>query len=152
MAGQGVHQWLYGAAHKTYKFLEQAEQVTLIKWAVSQCGRPLDPAEVEKTVRKVRKRRDRGDCADEPPWPKPEPERVDQLVMAGPTLAQLCELSPIQPLSDDPAYWLNVLFPGDPLLCITRERMYRQAYQLPEIKRYWVTKTKSQWVRKNLRR
>src|SRR5262245_16812011 len=109
-AGQGVHQWLFGAAHQTYSFLEQSEQIALIKWAVRQCGRTLDPGEVEKTVRKVRLKRDRGDSADEPAWPKPEPERADQLVMAGPTLAELHELSAIQTLSDDPAYWLNALF------------------------------------------
>jgi hypothetical protein len=150
-AGQGVHQWIYGAAHKTYKFLEAAEQIALLNWAIHKCGRaPSPPNEIEATVRKVRNQRDRGDCSSLPAWPKPEPERTDQLVMTGPTLAEFHELSAIQALSDDPVYWLNILFSDDPLLCIARELVSHGTGRSPEIKRYWATRIKSQWTQQDL--
>ena len=151
VAGQGVHQWVYGAAHKTYAHLESNEQIALLKWAVYRSGRPPQPGEVENAVEKVRLKHEHGADTPEAAWTPPEPELTDQLVMAGPRLAELQEeLSPVRPLSDDPAYWLNVLFENDPLLCIAREVVRHILNKPPEIKRYWHTKYKSEWIKGNL--
>jgi hypothetical protein len=141
-AGSGVHQWMCSAAHVTYPFLTAKEQIELLHWAVARSGRAPGPNEIEKTVYHVRDWRESGRKTNSAAWPKPDFTRVNQLVLNGPTKVEFSEQSIIRPLSGDPAYWVNTLFSGDPLLCLSQEIWDPRK---GEIARHWTTKPKSQW-------
>jgi hypothetical protein len=146
LAGTGVHQWFYKAARRTCRYLEETDQNELLAWAVRNCGRSPGPQEIEKTVHKVRTQYDAGlEFTGGSAWPEPNYEFVNQLVSGGPTIAEVRNASPVWPLSDDPLYWLNILFAqGNPLLCLAKE-VWKDTGTGREVVRYWSTRSKAAW-------
>jgi hypothetical protein len=146
VAGTGVHQWLCSATHVSYPYLEAREQIELLHWAVTKSGRAPTPGEIEKTVAHIRSHRDRGQSSYNSAWPKVQYEKVNQLVLDGPTRNEFAATSEVRELSINPACWVDTLFTNDPLLCLSREVWTRPAgAPKPTIARRWTTQRKSKW-------
>jgi hypothetical protein len=161
-----VHQWLASAAHRTYAYLDAAEQERVLYWATRDCGRDPQFNEIERTVENIRRKRGSGEAASQyyKPWPSPVPEAIDEIVCGSIVGSNLLALSP-QDLYDgvslsrngnivpcysgglNPGSWLLQLFPSGSNLCLGQECLY---YASPgeklSIYRKWRTRRRDSWV------
>ena len=114
--GDGVHRWLYGAAHALKGVTNSACAMGILSRAVRGCGRTVSAREIEAAVsdafsestRRVRR------------WPRKNLPKIREICRNGPNLADLWYSSPTfytrrHRCTDD---ILDALFEGDPLLCL----------------------------------
>lgn len=129
-SGTGVHRWLFHAAcylHDAGTPAEEAAEQIAEGIAASDPHR-VDRAEIRRTVMKVWQ-----GPVSTPTWPravsrtaKPRPmwPRVVEIVKSGPRQADLWEASPVRMDEDAPdtEAIIDMLFPGNPLLCVAKAK------------------------------
>jgi hypothetical protein len=64
-------------------------------------------------------------------WPTRDRARITEVARHGARLVDLIELSPHRPHELDAEHLVDVLFPGNPLLCVSESRSVRAATTLP---------------------
>ena len=126
-AGAGVHLWLFKVARQLWPHRERAEIIALLAATVADCGRHVPLSEIEAAVDKAK------DCAWRPgrngflnspatprAWPELNPKSRAEIVADSGALVDLWEASPVRIESNEPRTEeiLDVLFPGNPLLCV----------------------------------
>lgn len=136
-AGEGVHFWIFRIARNLIVHMSEADIFTLLKNKVATCGRRVPEKEILSQIRNARVYAWRPEkpnlfplgaaLPDEvalrppsPAWPKANHEAIRSIVGGGGGLYDLAERSPIRFGNDEPRTEeiIDVLFPGDPLLCI----------------------------------
>jgi hypothetical protein len=144
----GVHQWLARAAHKTFPFFEEKEQVKVLRWSMRDCGRNPQPREIESTVSNIRARRKSGEADGSlyRAWPLHDHAEIDLLVRTGVTVAKLREKSP-HPITEVPPFaWLERLFPANSLVCMAQEHLRGfDSCGVPSFYREWHTRIRDNW-------
>jgi hypothetical protein len=138
-AGDGLHFWIFRVARHLLAHLDERSTFELIKAKASNCGRLQGKLERE-IVQQIQGARpyvwqpkfpkafphlivDHAlpPIAPQPAWPEANSLLITSIVEAGPTLADLFELSPVRFDDDAPSQTeqiIDILFPGDPLLCV----------------------------------
>jgi hypothetical protein len=118
-AGEGVNHWLFYAALKLHRFKIEAEEIEeLLEEATADCGRAMKPDEISRAVRNSAP----GVLKQRPwrrSWPQRNYEQIEAIGAHGMRLSELERRSPIQldPFQANSETIIDVLFPGDPLLC-----------------------------------
>ena len=154
LAGGGVHKWLFSIARQLLAHYSAEEVVRLLAQATANCGRRVSHREIVEAVNAAAK------CAwqptrvgttikpnffqkserslSEPTWPKVNDEQREAILKHRITLVDLWELSPFYFEQSSTAAILDVLYPGDPLLCVGR--------YLPSNATEHYTRKKSEWL------
>lgn len=120
-SGGGVHRWLYKAACTLKPFFDANKVFELIQRGSSGCGRDVSAREIEDAINAAQSASLRS-TKRLPKWPSTNDEQVEAIVSEGGGLAELWESSPLR-LDDDVSHTeevIDLLFPGDPLLCAGR--------------------------------
>jgi hypothetical protein len=121
-SGQGVHQWLFGAALSLTSYFDDAQIIEVLEAYVSCRGREQ---EIEKAVSSAR-RIAKGEGVSEPRslWPAIDYTTVHKIVVDCPVrLKDLRSMSPMDLSGEDSKTEeiIDSLFLGNPLLCFGRE-------------------------------
>jgi hypothetical protein len=130
-AGSGVHLWLYKVARQLHAHRHEEDIVRLLMSACQGCGRPVPVHEIRDAVVNSRNTAwqplgSSGSVQGEskPAWPAVNPDaRRKAICGAGiEGVADLWAASPTVCTSDslDAEFFIDRLFPNDPLLCIGR--------------------------------
>jgi hypothetical protein len=143
----GVHQWMAKAAWRMHDYLSSEEQVKTLYWALRDCGRALQPREVEHTITNISKKRNgQSGVSSTRPWPEPVLSEVDKIICRGPwnlTERTPGDINPALSAHD----WLRRLFPPGTLLCVSQEVVYLSSSNLePFIFRRWHTRRIETWA------
>lgn len=128
-AGTGVHSWLFNAANRLHDANVPAAEATesLAEAIYAADPRRVDRGEILRTVAKVwqgpvRANAGRWPSLARPVKPRPMWSRIADIVRNGPRMADLWEASPVRCDEDmpDAEAIADMLFPGNPLLCVAR--------------------------------
>jgi hypothetical protein len=134
-AGSGIHAWLYHMANRLH---DEGFDADTAERLLTEQIREQDPArkgldsEMRRTMRHVwqtpcvgHSARFTGLSNARPTFPKATPhwQRIADVVKGGMRLADLWEVSPVRIDEDAPDTegFIDLLFPGNPLLCVARE-------------------------------
>jgi hypothetical protein len=122
---EGLNLWFYKVARVLHPFRDSAEIIELLRAATF--GDPVKPGEIERAVQ-----RSKGTAwkpgqvpqgaAQASAWPKVNAEQREAVIASGFGLVDLWEISPVR-FEDKESHTeqiIDVLFPGDPLLCVGR--------------------------------
>jgi len=141
----GVHRWLAKAVWRMHDRLTDEEQTRILYWATRNCGRRMQPGEIENTISNINRKRDgRLNGRFFKPLSHPVPEEINKIVFEGPR--DLRSLTKID-ASLSAHQWLLRLFPVDSLLCLAQEVVHCNPSDLqPYISRHWCTKRLQNWV------
>lgn len=128
VAGSGVHPWLFRMARQLHAHRDEQTICDMLAAAVDGCGRPVPKSEIVAAVTSAK------DCAWQPngtgravttkpapKWPPLNPELRGEILASNQIcLADLWDMSPtrIEGSSPDAEWFVDQLFPGDPLLCV----------------------------------
>jgi hypothetical protein len=125
--GQGVHQWLYKVARQLHHHRDPETIHQLLSAAVDGCGRLVPDSEIAAAIASAAENAWKPNGSSPPPgqrqpkWPPLNPELRGEILASNQIcLADLWDLSPtrIEGSSPDAEWFVDQLFPGDPLLCI----------------------------------
>jgi len=124
--GAGVHQWLFKVARQLHAHRDDQSIADLLSVAVDGCGRHVPQSEIIAAVESARGcawqpsggTREARVTPPPPRWPQVDTDRVAKLPRF--TLPHLWDKSPtICDRDSTPAeFFIDELFPGNPLLCI----------------------------------
>lgn len=136
-SGDGVHQWLFTAALKLHRCskLSDDDRAALLFWAVRNCGRAVSGKEIDDAIcnskriaqgaqqhrKSARRAQDVHKAGLTTGWPSLSVELRERALASAPfSVAQLQQTSPTPTgqAHQDSAWYVDQLFPGDPLLCI----------------------------------
>lgn len=147
-AGAGVHGWLFSCARHLHAHLNEEAIIALLSASVLACGRPVPERELKDAVKNSREVAwrptpadgtvDRGrstakapggviPSADVERWPTPNAQMRQRAIMDASSYGVECiydlwEKSPhrLEGMSS-PDDWVDILFPGNPWLCIAKK-------------------------------
>jgi hypothetical protein len=119
--GSGLNLWFYRVARVLHPFRASAEIIELLRAATS--GEPLQHGEIERAVERSKATAWQPGEAPQrttPTWPKVNAKgRAEVIKSTGAGLVDLWEISPVR-IEDNKSHTeaiIDVLFPGNPLLC-----------------------------------
>jgi hypothetical protein len=127
---KGVHQWLNSMAASLHHYIGDQDCVAeLLGKYSADCGREVTYDEIWDAVLDSAAwlGRQHGKASEHertPKWPNPDPERIQEVVRQGPTLAELEASSPGRWSDAAPKteQVIDVLFPCNPLLCAAQKK------------------------------
>ena len=128
-AGTGVNNWLFRCARVLHPYRPEVEIEQLLTAASAACGRVVTPVEVSRAIANSRAYAPtlghrNIDSVPHRKWPVPELYQIENIVRDGPKLVELWDQSPVQ-FADNAIHTeaiINVLFPGNPLLCVGQSK------------------------------
>jgi hypothetical protein len=119
--GGGLHPWLFRVARLFHPYRDEDEIIELLRAATA--GEPVKPGEIESAVARSKAAAwipgQSSRAMPAPAWPAVDRKVRDAIIQSGGGLVDLWEASPVR-LDDNEAHTealLDVLFPGNPLLC-----------------------------------
>jgi len=118
--GEGLNLWLYRVARVLHPYRAPAEIIELLR--ATTAGEPIKHGEIERAVERSKAtawHAGQPPVSPAPAWPKVNLEQREAVTASGPGLVDLWEDSPIR-FKDFDSHTeeiIDVLFPGDPLLC-----------------------------------
>jgi hypothetical protein len=120
--GEGLNLWLYRVARVLHPYRDPAEIIELLRAATA--GEPVKRGEIERAVERSKATAWKPgeatqNVSQSPPWPKVNAEQREAVISSGAGLVDLWEISPLR-FNDNQSHTeeiINILFPGDPLLC-----------------------------------
>lgn len=128
--GDGVHTWLFKTARQLHAHRDIETICNLLAAAVDGCGRHVPASEIKSAVENA------SECAwrpagsqganrpgrSAPKWPPQNRGRISEILSDRFGLADLWHASPMRCTHDstDAEFFVDALFPGNPLLCIGR--------------------------------
>ncbi|MEY2565261.1 MAG: hypothetical protein QOH88_3454 [Verrucomicrobiota bacterium] len=115
----GFHSWLFTTALKLHRLFLSCQDVESILYQAPSY-REARAGEIEDAVRNSAVLAGRPDSEWTPKWPAANFEEIEEITLAGPTLADVQDLSPLQIDSAEnySEELIDALFPGNPLLCV----------------------------------
>lgn len=132
-ASAGVHRWLFITALRLRSYWLSDEQIAeLLEAATRDCGREVPDREIADAVRNSRSERPAWSQAGPilgsassstnpaaPRWPARNYSLIQEIGRSGPSMAELADLTPerCRQLRHNQVQVLDLLFPGNPLLC-----------------------------------
>ena len=125
--GVGVHQWLFKVARHLHHHRMSEDIVLLLAAAIEGCGRHVPAKEIREAVENSKSVAwtppdpTNPKQARVPKWPACDPSmRRKAIASAGVTMADVRRLSPVPCTSEsvDAEFYVDQLFPGNPLLCV----------------------------------
>lgn len=125
-SGGGVHPWLFKVSRQLHAHRTAEEIFALLRASVDGCGRCVPDSEILAAIK------DAAECAwkpnatashitkPRPKWPSRDAPRIAEILADPFSIYRMWEASPARL---EPGGWpsemiLEILFPGDPLLCI----------------------------------
>jgi hypothetical protein len=155
-AGGGLNDWLLCAANRLRHYVSKDEAFQILGPIAREHGR-YDPREIERQVTTAYSdlstaptaHNDIVSLAYSQPdqlirksgWPEPNNHRIHSILASEPFgVCDLWEQSPVKLLDDEPHTdeIINILFPGDPLLCVGRSNASFGTYGKNYLLRYEV--------------
>ena len=122
-SGEGFHNWLFRAARALWKCGRTANDIrAVLENAAEICGRHVPTREIDNALRNSRSSAVCSTRFQHQPWPSLNAEQRKAVIESGAGLVELWEASPVR-LEDNESHTeeiIDVLFPGDPLLCAGR--------------------------------
>ena len=123
--GEGLNLWFYRVARVLHPFRELAEIIELLRAATA--GEPIKRGEIERAVERSKATawkpgQAAQTVAQTSAWPKVNREQREAVIASGVGLVDLWEISPAR-FNDSKSHTeeiIDVLFPGNPLLCAGR--------------------------------
>lgn len=123
-SGSGVHGWMFNLSRQLHAHRTEQEIVDLLTAAVEGCGRFVPQREIIAAVKDSEKgawKPNANHAASVnrpvPKWPAINTKTQAAVIQASPmSIAGLWEKSPMT--CDDTEYFIDELFPGNPLLCV----------------------------------
>ena len=119
--GEGLHKWLFRVARVLHPYRTADEIIQLLRAATA--GEPLKKGEIESAVERSKsvawKAGQKRTATIQPAWPKIDTQKRQEIIATGENLTDLWEASPVR-IEDDDSHTekiIDVLFPGNPLLC-----------------------------------
>lgn len=123
--GGGVHRWIFKLARKLEMSFTPEERYAIIARGVSRCGRFVSDREIWDAISYRRDRVAGSPCGwsrpakKRPVWPSVDEKlRAKAIQSGGITAAELNKMSPDCLVDQTPQRFLDLLFPGDPLICV----------------------------------
>jgi hypothetical protein len=120
--GGGLNNWFYRVARVLHPYRDSAEIIEVLRAAAA--GEPVKHGEIERAVERSKATAWQPGIAPQsaaqtPPWPKFNIEQHEAAITSGAGLVDLWEISPVRFADNKPhaEEIIDVLFPGDPLLC-----------------------------------
>jgi hypothetical protein len=151
------HNWIYIMALKLLDYRPPEQAVKLLKTARKYIGRPVPDREIKTAVRNAvrfknqplnpqEKRPQKGQpktkrgTPSRPEWDPPSLEKIDAIVRAGPRLLEGINSSPVKfdPAQRHTDALIDLLFPGNPLLCVGRRGTWNFSTAPREAYRGWL--------------
>jgi hypothetical protein len=127
-AGDGVNLYLYRTARVLHPYRSEEEIHDILRAVSSGCGRVVTDKEIRRAIvhsKTTAWKPGEGTPVRAEPWPKVNAEQREAVIAAmGVGLVDLWEASPVR-LADNVSHTeqiLDVLFPGNPLLCVGATR------------------------------
>ena len=123
--GEGLNAWFYRVARVLHPCRSVNEIVLLLQAATA--GEPIKPGEIERAVERSAATAwhpgQPGAPRSTPKWPALNREQREAIVREGAGLVDLWETSPVRIENNVPntEEVIDVLFPGNPLLCVGRD-------------------------------
>jgi hypothetical protein len=124
-AGSGVHPWIFKAACKLQHRQTPAESFAIIAAAVSGCGRDVPDREIWDAIEYLGQSKDHrgsrrsGNRRIRQRWPLVDGKQRAKAICKGKvSLEMLRMLSPESLAEQEPQRFLELLFPGNPLICV----------------------------------
>lgn len=119
-AGSGVHQWMFDVARNLHAHMPVPEIEHLLRSRLANCGRPVPDRELKAAIINSinyawHPGRDIGKVTQGPP--KPLLEKIEWTVLHGKRQGDLLNESILWFDFPKAEAWIDMLFPGDPLLC-----------------------------------
>jgi hypothetical protein len=122
-SGEGFHNWLFRAARALWKCRRTENDIReILENAATTCGRRVSAGEIADAVRHSQTSAFQSATAQHQPWPVVNHEQREAIIASGFGLVDLWEISPFR-FEDNESHTekiIDVLFPGDPLLCAGR--------------------------------
>ena len=119
-SGDGFHLWLFRAARALWKCgRTENDTIATLENAASICGRHVPIREIQDAVTNSQRPAFQPDNFQRLRWPKVDEEKRKAVTEKGPGLVDLWESSPVR-IEDNDSHneeIIDVLFPGNPLLC-----------------------------------
>jgi hypothetical protein len=144
ISGEGFHRWLFRAALALIRCgRPDTDVVAVLENAAAFCGRKVPVSELQEAITGAHRVSENGSRASHPPtrWPAQNQKRIEAIREEG-ALVDLWETSPVQ-LQDDVVCAeaiIDILFPGNPLLCVGKhnwdfQTLHREEWRgkLPEL-------------------
>jgi len=124
-SGEGFHNWLFRAARGLWKCGRHGSDIReLLQNAAAACVRHVSEREILDAVRHSQTSAFQLTRARHQPWPAVNHEQRETVIAAGFGLVDLWEISPVH-FEDNESHTeelIDLLFPGDPLLCCGRSK------------------------------
>jgi hypothetical protein len=122
-SGEGFHNWLFRAARGLWKCGREANDIReILENAATTCGRRVSAREIADAVRHSQTSAFQSATTQHQPWPVVNHEQREAIIASGFGLVDLWEISPLR-FENNESHTekiIDVLFPGDPLLCAGR--------------------------------
>jgi hypothetical protein len=123
--GGGLNLWFYRVARVLHPYRDSAEIIELLRAATA--GEPVKRGEIERAVERSATKawkagRVQLNTAQALAWPRVNAEQREAVIASGAGLVDLWESSPVRS-EDNESHTekiIDILFPGDPLLCAGR--------------------------------
>jgi hypothetical protein len=114
-AGEGkTNNWVFRAARACVKAgLSDEEATEMIE---DEINRDPEPEEIERALVNARRP---GSHTSTAHWPSPDYFLISQIVKSGPTVAEITNVGPSEPRTEQ---FIDDLFPGNPLLCVGKSK------------------------------
>ena len=122
-SSEGFHNWLFRAACGLWKCGREANDIReILENAATTCGRRVSAREIADAVRHSQTSAFQLATAQHQPWPVVNHEQREAIIAGGFGLVDLWEISPFRFKNNEShtEKIIDVLFPGDPLLCAGR--------------------------------
>ncbi len=121
--GNGVHNWLFRAALALHPYYQEESHIHALLLSNSAgCGRIVSDSEIFQAIRDSLKyhKDPRYGRQTQSRWPSVNSKKIEAIATNGSGLAELKKTSPVEVAlaAAKPEYFLNLLFPGNPLICM----------------------------------
>lgn len=123
-AGSGIHNYLFDVARNLHAHLPAGQIEALLRSKVANCGRPVPDREIKDAIKRSvdfawQPKGEAGTPA-KPTYaapPKADPVKIEKLARGGGKLADLWHSSPVWFENPQTENIIDLMFPGNPLLC-----------------------------------
>ena len=143
-AGDGVHSWLFKTARALhYWFPDKNQLVDVLERAAQGNGRTVPRCEVVNAVVNSEasawrpggaKNLARLQISRKPSWPERDTTKILSIVSQAGGLAEFKDMSPVEFDECDPEPVIDALFPGNPLLCVAKDKYHPVIYHREQLR------------------
>jgi len=117
--GEGVNRWTIQAANRLHRCHTEVPEAVMEDILEHYAGRSLKPGEAARAIRASHPDNPRTHSApDSPKWPQRNLYEIERIALENPGIPGLHGCSAVEGDSVDAEQAVDLLFPGNPLLCV----------------------------------